>query len=285
MTKRQYSYTVLRYVHDPITAEFVNVGVVLFSPGQRGKAPIFKGATRKTYGRVKDIFPDLDREAFKRVMRTIDRQLKRLGDELAKESLITTKGDASTLAQRILPYDDSSLQWSVPGGGVADDMEKAFDRLYSRFISRYDVKTMPKRSDEDVWKPVRERLESRNLPVELVPKVIVGGEDRIEFKHAWKNGTWHVYEPLSLDLAEADGIYRKAYRWLGQLTSVTPEATEPFHPYFIVGAPSDPVLEGAYHNAIKILKKARDVTVFEEDEVDQLVDRIEDEVREHRQRA
>ncbi|MBX9860309.1 MAG: DUF3037 domain-containing protein [Sphingomonas sp.] len=282
MTTRRYSYTVLRYVHDPITAEFVNVGVVLFAPADHGEPSVLMASTRKTFGRVKDIFPDLDREAFKQVMRTIERQLKRLGSDLAQEGMIKTEGDASTLAQRILPRDDSSLQWSALGSGTTEDLNKAFDRLYARFISRYDVKNVSRRSDEDVWKPVRQRLDERNLPIELEPKVIVGGDDSIEFQHAWKNGAWHVYEPLSLDLADAEGIYRKAHRWLGQLTSVTSEATEAFHPYFIVGAPSDPSLDVAYRRAIKILKKSPgDIAVFEEGEVDKFVDRIEDEVRAH----
>lgn len=284
MLKRRYTYTVLRYVHDPIAAEFVNVGVVLFSAAASGAPACLRTSTRKTFGRVRDIFPDLDRDAFKQTMRTIERQLKCLGDELAREGMIVSEGDAATFAQRILPRDDSSLQWSPVGSGVSDDIEKAFDRLYARYIARYDGNSMPRRSDEEIWKPVRQRLEQRNLPVELEPKTIVGGDDKIEFQHAWKNGAWHVYEPLSLDLADADGIYRKVHRWLGQLTSVAPEATEPFHPHFIVGAPADPRLESAYRRAIKILKKSPgDVTVFEESEVDLFVDRIEDEMRGHRE--
>jgi len=286
MLKRRYTYVVLRYVHDPIAAEFVNVGVVVFAAAAGGEPAILKAATRKTLGRVKDIFPDLDRDAFKQAMRTIEQQLKRLGEELAREGMIVSEGDAAMFAQRILPRDDTSLQWSTLGSGVSDDIEKAFDRLYTRHIARYDRNSVPRRSDEEIWKPVRQRLEQRNLLVDLEPKTIIGGDDKIEFQHAWKNGAWHVYEPLSLDLADADGIYRKVHRWLGQLTSVAPEATEPFHPHFIVGAPTDPELEPAYRRAIKILKKSPgDVTVFEESEVDLLVDRIENEVRAHGERA
>lgn len=286
MTKRRYTYTVLRYVHDPITAEFVNVGVVLHAPCLHGAPSVLKVSTRKTFGRVKDVFPDLDRDAFKQVMRTVERQWKRLSESLADDGLIPSEGDASTFAQKVLPRDDSSLQWSAVGGGIAEDIEKAFERLYARFVTRYDTRNIPRRSDEEIWKPVRQRLEERNLPLELEPKTIVGADDKIEFQHAWKNGAWHVYEPLSLDLADADGIYRKVHRWLGQLTSVVPDATEHFHSYFIVGAPSDPDLEGAYHRALKILKKSPgQITVYEEAEVDEFVDRIEDEVRAHREHS
>jgi hypothetical protein len=283
MLKRRYSYTVLRYVHDPLTAEFVNVGLVVHFPDSSLGPAILKVGTRNTIGRMRDMFPDLDRSAFSATMRTINKMLSKLADRLASERMFTSEGDAFTFAQQVLPSDDSSLQWSPMGSGVADDPDKTFQRLYSRLVAKYDLRIIQRRSDEEVWKPVRQRLEERGLPITLEPKTIVGSDDKIEFRHAWKNGAWHVYEPVSLDLAEADGIYSKVHRWLGQLTSVAPDAVEEFHPYFIVGAPSDPSLEPAYRRALKILKKSPvEVEVFEETEIDQLVDRIEDEVRAHR---
>jgi hypothetical protein len=33
--KAAYSFSVLRYVHDPVTQEFVNIGVAVFSPEAR----------------------------------------------------------------------------------------------------------------------------------------------------------------------------------------------------------------------------------------------------------
>jgi hypothetical protein len=286
MMKRRYTYTVLRYVHDPLSAEFVNVGVVLFCPASSGMPALLKAGTRRTVGRMREMFPDLDQSAFRSTMRTIDRMLVRAAEALATDGLLTRDGDAATFARTVIPADDSSLQWSPVGSGAAEDPEKAFERLYARFVTRYDVRQVGRRTDDEVWKPVRQLLEQRNLPVDFEAKTIVGVDDKIDFQHGWKNGAWHVYEPLSFDLADADGIYKKVHRWLGQLASVVPEATEAFHPYFIVGAPSDPKLDGAYRRAIKILKKSPgDVEVFEEAEVGQLVDRIEDEVRAHQQQA
>ncbi|MEG3180255.1 DUF3037 domain-containing protein [Sphingomonas sp. LT1P40] len=282
MLKRRYTYTVLRYVHDPLTAEFVNVGLVVhFSESPLGPA-ILKTGTRNTIGRMRDMFPDLDRIAFGATMRSIKRVLIKLADQLGKDGMFASPGDALTFARQVLPSDDSSLQWSPIGGGIAEDPDKTFQRLYQRFVTKYDSRNAPRRSDEEIWKPVRQRLEERHLPIALEPKTIVGGDDKIDFQHAWKKGAWHMYEPVSLDLADAEGIYRKAHRWLGQLASVAPDATEPFHPYFIVGAPSDPELEPAYRRALKILRKSPgQVEVFEETEIEQLVDRIEDAVRTH----
>lgn len=56
--KEPYSYVVLRYIHDVLTGEFVNVGLVMVVPGR----PLILTKSRKTFGRIKNVFPDLDSE-------------------------------------------------------------------------------------------------------------------------------------------------------------------------------------------------------------------------------
>ena len=281
MTRRPYTYTVLRYLHDPVASEFVNVGIVVHSSGTSGSGAYFKGGTRHTIGRMRDMFPDLHRADFTSAMNAVDRAIRRTASHLSNEGLLPTSADAATVARSILPGDASSLQWSPMGGGISADLDRTFEKLFARFVSRYDDRTTNRRSDEEVWKPVRLQLEERAVPIALEAKIITGGGDRVEFSHAWKNGAWHAYEPLSFDLADAEGIAKKAHRWLGQLTSVAPEANEPFETHFIVGKPSDSRLEAAYRRAVGILKKAPNADVFEEDQLSAFVDRIEDEVRAH----
>lgn len=280
--QRPYSYAVLRYVHDPLAAEFVNVGVIVFVPGRVSQAAYLRAETRKTIGRMRDMFPDLDRTSFLSAMRAIDRGLSRLSKTVMQQGLLPTEGDALSIAHQALPKNDTSLQWSPVGSGLCKNPDSIFERLYERYVSKYDQRQARRRSDDEVWRPVRAKLEERRISIDLQPKVIRSGDDQVEFQHAWKNGAWHVYEPLSLDLADADGIAQKAHRWLGQLTSIAIDATERFQPHFIVGAPTNPQLEPAYQRALRILQKAPiDVEIFEESQVDLLVDRIEDEMKAH----
>lgn len=51
-TKEPYSYVVLRYIHDVLTGEFVNVGLVMVVPGR----PLIITRARKTLGRIKHVF-------------------------------------------------------------------------------------------------------------------------------------------------------------------------------------------------------------------------------------
>jgi len=274
-----YSYTVLKYVHDVVTGEFVNVGVILFAPASN----LLRVRVRTTIGRLRSLFPDLNREAFTRAMHAVERSVSNLARSLEQEGLIRSEGDAVVLASHALPIDDSSLRWSSPAGtGLTDNVSKTVDRLFERFVTRYDIPTIHRRSDEDVWRPVRQKLVERNLSSFLEEKKIRGDFDEIVFKHAWKNGLWHVYEPVSFDLADADGIKTKAREWRGHLSAVADGATEEFKPHFIVGAPARPELRGAYEAALKILQKtSTSPEIFEENQIDDLVSKIEREVRIH----
>ncbi|WP_413992777.1 DUF3037 domain-containing protein [Labrys okinawensis] len=279
MTLRQpYTYTILRYVHDVVTGEFINVGVLMFVP----RSNLVKFGGRSSIGRIKQVFPDLNRTAFLSGVRAVERSATRIAKQLKQGDLLSEHKDASSIARTILMTDDSSLQWSPIAGGVTDNPEKTFDRLYCRFVSRYDTKTTHRRTDDDIWKPVRALLESRAVPVQFDEKQVTGRTDEIVFKRAWKNGMWHAYEPLSFDLADADGIKDKARRWRGHLEAVRDGATVDVKLHFLVGAPQDSTLEPAYRNAIKILSEAAfEPEIFEETQISTLVNQIEDEVREH----
>jgi hypothetical protein len=277
--KTPYSYIVLRYVHDVTTGEFVNVGVVLSVPSQRKLLT----KMRTTISRIKGAFPDLERSAFTSLMHSVQRSLQKISDTLGAADLLLTPADAATYAREAVPIDDSSLQWGPVGSGLTENPEATFERLYGRLVARYDTRAPNRRTDDDVWRPVRQQLEERHLDTKLQVKTIRGRVDEIVFRHAWKNGRWHVYEPVSFDLADAEGIKTKAREWFGHLSAVVVGGdAEPFQPHFIVGQPCDEALQPAYKAAIAILRSApNEPEIFSESDVDQLVSQIEDEVRSH----
>jgi hypothetical protein len=125
--------------------------------------------------------------------------------------------------------------------------------LYDRFVARYDERVRRHRDDAAVWRPVRDRLVELKLADRLQRKKIASPIDSVEFDHAWKNGEWHCFQPLSFDLANEDNIRDKARRWAGQMLALR-GSTEPFKPYFFVGSTSDQTLEDAYRAALNILK-------------------------------
>lgn len=274
--KRAYSYVVLRYRHDPFAGEFANVGVVLYAP----YFGFLQAKVRRTIGRLSGIFPDIASIEFKRVVRNIENAIARLASD-ENNNLLSSLQDAGTISRRVLPDDDSSFFWSPVGSGVSDDPLKTLEKLYLRFVGRYDESHRSGRDDAAVWKPVRDILLDLNLASRLETKVISSAVSSIEFEHAWKNGAWHCYQPVSFDLSSEEHIREKACRWAGTMVSLQ-DATERFKPHFLVGKPSNPKFLTAYSQALKILERSPvHSQVIEEENAADLAHKIEDEIREH----
>lgn len=278
--KLSYTFTVLRYVHDMMTGEFVNVGVALYVPSTN----LLIVRTSTSVARLRAVFPDLQRSAFTAAVRAIERAGKKLSRDTSTQGMLGTFDSVASYARKLIADDDSALQWSALGGGVTHDPQKTFDRIFDRQVERYNTAASRKLSDDDVWRPVREKLAQRRVEVDFVERVVTGPTDEIAFKNAWKNGSWHAYEPLSFDLANADSIKEKARRWRGHLDAVKDGTDQQLKLHFVVAAPRHAALLPAYRNALRILERAAfEPDIFEEGRIDDLVDTIEDEITLHRQ--
>lgn len=273
-----YTYTILRYVHDTVTGEFVNVGVALFAP----QAQYASALCRTTYGRLTNAFPGMDGEAFKKTMRFVQARLEELGERLTELPLEEPPKTILELAHQVLPHDDSSLQWSPMGSGLTANPSQALEKLFDRMVQSYDDrKAKETRTDEDVWRNYKRTLEERKVLKYLQPKKIAVEGDEIEFGYAWKNGVWHCLEPISLDLSQADSIREKAHRWLGQIMSVK-DASEPFKVYLLLGEPQNRELRGAFNSAVSILRKIPvENQIISEDEADAFSQRLAKEITDH----
>ena len=129
-----YSYTVLRYIHDVVSGEMLNIGVVMHAP----VVGFLKVRTRKTVDRLKQAFPDLDDAAFIDAMLAVDRGFATVMKQVGTARLCDAGTDARAIALNVLPEDDSALQWSPTATGLTVDLDRTFERLYERFVARYD---------------------------------------------------------------------------------------------------------------------------------------------------
>ncbi len=251
--KHAFTATILRYVHDTVSGEFVNVGVALFSPS----APFAGAICRETYSRLTKFFPSADGESFKAMVRHIGKAFSEINERLVTNlpDLERPPADVLELARAVLPTDASSLQWSPVRAGLTEDPAATLENLYERLVSRYESRSPNEnRSNEDVWRTFKRSLETRNVLRHFKSKVIASESDDMEFKHAYKNGIWHCLEPLSLDLSTADGIKDKARTLVGRMLALQP-ANERFKLYLLVGKPRTADLMPEYEKAVAILNK------------------------------
>lgn len=281
MTEREtYSYTVLRYVHDVMTGEFVNVGVVVHATSG------LKSKFRTTYGRVSSVFPGLDERAFKEAMRAVNTAIEKLEKSEKSAGLFQSSPNAMAFARKALVPDDSSFQWSPPGSGITRDTAATLDQLYDRFVTRYEKHGVRRRDDADIWKPIRDKLEELNVADRFQERTFRGSDEEITLEHAWKNGKWHAIQAVSLDLADAEGVRTKAHRIRGHLDSVADGLTDQLALNLVLGLPSSPDLMDAYNAARKILEKAAfRPTIVDEDHASDLVTRLADEILAHDHQA
>ncbi len=279
-TRKSYSYSILRYVHDTSTSEFINVGVAVHSPAEE----FFQVKCRSTLGRISEMFPDVNGVAFRSLMKHVSKRFEGLSESFS--SSLCLEGESQTLEEllkEVMPKDDSALIWSPVSSGLSTDAQQTLNHLFMRYVTKYDHAQVPhKRTDEDVWREFKRELENRHISRFFSEKVIEGNDDEVKFKSAWKNGKWHCVEPISLDLSAADTIREKAHRFLGQITSVAKSANDSFKVYLVIGEPANKNLTPALEKAVKILKNLPvENEIYMENQRDLLLDNLSRQIKIH----
>ena len=250
--KTTFTYTVLRYVHDIATGEFVNMGVALYAP----EAKYISAICSPRYGRLSKMFLDVNGDHLRTVLRYIQARFEEHAARFNSElPLAEQPKSIMEIAYSVLPRDDSSLQWSEPNGGLTEDPAATLEQLYARLVERYEQRAqLPSRQDDDVWKVFRKELESKQVLSRMRPKRIIAKDYDHEFEHAWRNGAWNLYQPVSMDLLDSESILDKANRWLGRATNLK-DSDEQFHLWVLLGEPRIEKLRPAYTKALNILNK------------------------------
>jgi hypothetical protein len=154
--KHPFEAVAVRYVHDVLTEEFLNIGVVLLCP-----AVHYAGARFiPTWSRVTRAFPKAELPHVRRLATAI---------QLACEQLYPRPGETMSLLQerevvsflaRVLPPDDSSIQLSGVIRGITDEPARTLAELTARYAERYlseEAERAP-RTEADVCDAVARKL-------------------------------------------------------------------------------------------------------------------------------
>jgi hypothetical protein len=250
--KTPYSYSILRYIHDIVSGEFINVGVVMFAP----KAKFLSAMCTPKYGRISKMFTNLNGEHFKQVSRYIQAKLDEEGERLISElQFNNTPKSVLDFTKRVLPVDDSSLQFSPESYGLSEKPQETLELLFNRYVEKYYEKSEHhSRSDEDIWKIYKKPLEEKRILANLIPHQIIGKDYEHEFDYCWKNKQWHISEPISFDMSDSGYISDKANIWLGRITNLV-DGGEKFKLTILIGSPRDERLKSSFVKAQNILNR------------------------------
>jgi len=277
--KTQYSFSVVRYVHDVVGGEFINVGVVLYARD----ASFIDAKCTNRYARLSKLFINIDGEQFRQLMSFLEHQIGEVRMRLQGELPFNGKPrDILDILHKIVAKDDSSLHFSQSGAGVTSDPAKTLSELFERYVERYSEKRgHAARDDKEVWRFFRHPLEEKRVTKYLQSHTIVSNDYEYEFEHAWKNHQWRVFEPVSFDLENAHSIKDKAAKWLGRAMALQ-NPKEEFRLYLLLGKPMQEELIQAYTKAENILNRITIDKVFvREHEAESFANSVQHEIEDH----
>lgn len=274
--KTQFAFSILRYTHDIVTQEFVNIGVVIFSPKDR----YLKSICIEKYGRISRMFEKIDRSNLKKITSHIQDGINLLGEGF-DQSTDLEMSDFVGLLSKILPIDDSAIRFAEPNYGMTISLEEELDSLFERYVNKYvEARDKTRKDDSKVWRVFRDAISNKDLLKQMKAHKVSTSEIEYNFKHAVKNGKWHVCEPISFDLTDDLAITKKATDWRG-LAATLSEGTEEFKLNLLIGKPEDENLKEAYDKAKMILNKIGGASIFEEEEAPIFAKSIEDVIKHH----
>lgn len=274
--KTTYSTITLRYLHDVVTGEFANIGVVLYAPEQR----YLEARFTTSYQRLNAIFLKIDHLHYRALMRYLANRFDEIAAEIRNDLQVPPVTALKEIVRQVLPPDDRSLQWSEQGGGFTEDPAKSMDELFKRLVERYVAGAeQVSRNDEDIAKPFKARL--GKAAEKLAEKCIETKDYRYDFRFAWKNDIWHLYEPVSFDLVDPGSIREKANKWLGRGVALH-DANEKFKIHFLLGEPRQEETKKAFENAIHLLGKIPGhKQLVRENELEHFAAHVADEIGSH----
>ncbi len=271
--KTTYSTITLRYVHDVVTGEFANIGVVLYAPEQR----FLEARFTPSYERLNAVFLKIDHLHFRGLMRYLANRFDEIAADIRDGLHLAPVTALKEMVRQVLPPDDSSLQWSEPGGGFTEDPAATLDELFKRLVERYVAGAeQVSRSDEAIAKPFKTRLGKK--AEKLSEKTIETKDYQYDFRFAWKNDIWHLYEPVSFDLIDPGSIREKANKWLGRGVALH-DSREKFKIHFLLGEPRREETKQAFENALHLLGKIPGHTeLVRENQLEQFAEHVAEEI-------
>lgn len=158
----QFKFVLIRYVPDFVKEEFFNVGVIFYD--MTGQKIIGKVAEKPLGLRChgKENYQHLLKYA-NTLIKNMQQAAAGVGDNAAMKDMLDTAFVAGTVQGSGL------ISFSNVKGGLADDIEQEFKRLYDRFITEDCVEEKPKVEKQ-----------KRDLSVVRVYEILEGLKDRLK---------------------------------------------------------------------------------------------------------
>jgi hypothetical protein len=138
--KGKYHFSVLRYVFDALTQEFVNIGVVVYAPEHR----FIRAMCTTHYSRVSKMFGRIDGTSFRSVTRFIQDSIDVLNEKMERGALfMNSEQKLASMLAKVLPEDDSAIRFVDGGVGITENPGQTLSMLFGRYVTKYETASTP----------------------------------------------------------------------------------------------------------------------------------------------
>jgi hypothetical protein len=276
---KPYYYQVLRYVHDQFTGEFVNLGVIVYSPEHE----YLKAKVTNRFTRITSLFPEAKGKFIVDSAKYLETRInQKIAPQLSQ--LFYPSNNLEQITSKILHRDDSALQLTTVLKAIDIDLDAATNYLFETLVNKYlpDEAGSKNLTDEEVWrKKYKDYFDKYKISERLISHSIKTQNDVFSFEKAWKNEIWHCYEPLSFDLKREITLKDKVYRWVGKINELT-HSSEDIHLTFLASIPKKhQSLSNFVKTSLHIENKIIRVDIVFESDAERLAKQIALEMQEH----
>ncbi len=275
-----YQYQILRFLPDRVNGEFINLGVVIYNPGDNELIGKFNQRSH----RISSIFPSANTRHIVRITKFFQQEINIKSERLKSELYFEQSEDLGSFTKGILPKDDSALFFTEVKKGYDINSSAALNDLYKKYVLQNESDELRESlSDKEVWsKYYKEYFDTLGISSHLHSHTVVTSNDELEFEKAWKNGKWNCFESVSFDLTKPDAIKNKVYKWIGKIDELN-TAKEPLNLYLLSIFPESNVelTKFIIDKLGKIRGKKTDVSLITKENVHNYVRKIKEDIDQH----
>lgn len=274
---KKYQYQIIRYIHDRLTNEFVNIGIVIYQL----EDGFLKSRFLEKFGRISHFFNDINGHHLIVTLKQFEKEITRIS--IRTDEIFFNYKNINDITNLILPKDDSAIECSDIFYGIDVDLESALNDLFERLINKYNPETDKERHDDKyVWRNIYKKyFDKYDITRNLKSHSVKTPYDIIEFDKAWKNGIWQCYQTLSFDLKRKDNIKSKVYKWSGILNELE-SSNEELHLHFLTISPKIHKSEKKFiKDTLQRSTKLVQISLVSENEAEDYARKVKKEIHKH----
>ena len=127
---KNFQYQIIRFLPDRVSGEFINLGVVVYSPESKQLSV----ETVEDTSRIMQVFPRTNTNYVFKLIKHLQESLSDISKSLLSKSIPDVYSDILSITKKALPIDDSSLFFTASEQILDVDIKSCTSYLFDRLV-------------------------------------------------------------------------------------------------------------------------------------------------------